>query len=788
MESQASATPRFERDGSILRFGEGAARVSVTVCTPRIMRIELTGEGPDPGLSYVGPRDWPGAPVHVDDGEPVRMATSDLRVEVSTTPLRLTFLDTAGTLLLCEPAEGGMTAERSEDGRSRVHARFAFGGEQHFYGLGQGGLALDRLGVSRQLWNTHLGHGPGSDMGVPLLLSNRGYALFFDTSSDAQITVGRSDGGVRIVYTAASGRLTWYFLIGPDLRGVMREVAELLGRSPMPPRWALGFLQSTRHFHDTAELRRLPRTIRDRRIPCDGLIYLSTYGEAQGWNKGVGHLEFQPELWPDPAGLLREARDQHFELITHEYPVLHEESPLFAEAESRGYLLAAGYERVSASGRPPATYREGQRYLDFSNPAVGRWWWTAHRDLVRLGIAGWWLDGGEGPPATAKLHAGDGTLLHNIYDRLRHQTFAEGEAADRPDQRVFLLCRSGAAGMQRFGATCWSGDINNDFPTLEAQIPLGLNTGLSGIPYWGTDIGGFFHPIPETAELYARWFQLGAFSPIFRSHGWVWREHVPWAHGPEVEAICRRYAELRYRLLPYTYTLAWEAHTLGLPLMRPLVLNYPDDPRVWTLGHEFLWGDNLLVAPVTREGATAWPVYLPAGRWYDFWTGNRYEGPGGITVPAPLDRLPLLVRAGAILPMGPVVQHTGERPLDEVTLLIYPEGTSRFELYEDDGRSNTYLRGRHALTSFECAAEPGRVTVRVGEPVGDRSLVPAGRCYLLRLRVDGPTAVAVGGHGDLPRRDGPGPAGPGWWVDGEGFTLVRLPHQPAATVTVRTRI
>ena len=265
---------------------------------------------------------------------------------------------------------------------------------------------------------------------------------------------------------------------------------------------------------------------------------------------------------------------------------------------------------------------------------MGRWWWAAHRDLVRLGIAGWWLDGGEGPPATATLHAGDGTLLHNIYDRLRHQAFAEGEAADRPDQRVFLLCRSGAAGMQRFGATCWSGDINNDFPTLEAQIPLGLNTGLSGIPYWGTDIGGFFHPIPETGELYARWFQLGAFSPIFRSHGWVWREHVPWAHGPEVEAICRRYAELRYRLLPYTYTLAWEAHTLGLPLMRPLVLNYPDDPRVWTLGHEFLWGDDLLVAPVTREGATAWPVYLPAGRWYDFWTGaplrrpRRDHGPG----------------------------------------------------------------------------------------------------------------------------------------------------------------
>ena len=462
-----------------------------------------------------------------------------------------------------------MSTEPSADGRTRVHARFAYAGEQHFYGLGQGGGPLDRLGTSRQLWNTHLGHGPGSDMGVPLLLSNRGYALFFDNPSDARLSVGRSDNGVRLAYTAESGPLTWYFLIGADLRAVMREVAELLGRAPLPPRWALGFLQSTRHFHDTAELRQLPRTIRDKRIPCDGLIYLSTYGEAQGGTAASGTSSSSPSSGPIPPPCSRTRA-----------PSTSSSSPTSTRCSTRtrrtsprrsraGYLLDEGYERVVGSGRPPATYREGQRYLDFSNPALRAWWWAAHRELVRQGVAGWWLDGGEGPPAAAKLQAGDGTRLHNIYDRLRHQAFAEGEAADRPGQRVFLLCRSGAAGMQRFGASCWSGDINNDFATLEAQIPLGLNTGLSGVPYWGTDIGGFFHPIPETGELYARWFQLGAFSPIFRSHGWVWREHVPWAHGPEVEAICRRYAELRYRLLPYTYSLAWQAHTLGLPSCGP---------------------------------------------------------------------------------------------------------------------------------------------------------------------------------------------------------------------------
>jgi alpha-glucosidase len=666
----------------------------------------------------------------------------------------------------------------------QLQARFTFPGEQHFYGLGQGGGALDRLGVTRQLWNTHLGHGPGSDMAVPLLISHRGYALFFDNPGDATLAVGRSDDGVRIVYTARTGRLAWYFLLGGDLRGVMGEVAELLGRAPMPPRWALGFLQSTRHFHDTTELRRLPRTLRERRIPCDALIYLSTYGEALGWNRGVGHLEFQPELWPDPTSVLAEAREQHFEVITHEYPVLHEKSPLFAEAEARGFLLGHGYERSAAGA--PANYRDGQRYVDFTNPAVPQWWWQAHRELVRLGVAGWWLDGGEGPPAAAELAAGRGALLHNLYDRLRHQAFADGEAADRPEARVFLLCRSGAAGMQRFGASTWSGDINNDFATLEAQVPLGLNTGLSGVPYWGTDVGGFFHPVPETGELYARWFQLGAFSPIFRSHGWVWREHTPWAHGPEVEAICRHYAELRYRLLPYTYTLAWQAHTQGLPLMRPLVLNYPDDPRVWTLGHEFLWGDDLLVAPVTREGATAWPVYLPAGDWYDFWTAEHHSGPGGITAPAPLDRLPLFVRGGAIIPLGPVVQHTGERPLDEVTLLIYPAGDSHFEMYEDDGRSNAYRRGAHALTRVQCASRPDRVTIRIGAPTGDTSVVPPGRRYALRLRIERAASVSVEGHGELPRLGGADHAGVGWWVDGPTFVGIRLPAQPAAVVEVRT--
>ena len=234
--------------------------------------------------------------------------------------------------------------------------------------------------------------------------------------------------------------------------------------------------------------------------------------------------------------------------------------------------------------------------------------------------------------------------------------------------------------------------------------------------------------------------------------------------------------------MPYTYTLAWQAHTLGLPLMRPLVLNYPDDPRVWTLGHQYLWGDDLLVAPVTREGATAWPVYLPRGRWYDFWTGARHEGPGGVTVEAPLDRLPLLVRGGAIMPMGPVVQHTGERPLDEVTLLIYPAGASRFELYEDDGRTNAYRRGQYALTPHRVRAEPGRVTVRIERRWAIGPWCRPVAAIVLRLRVDRPSAVAVEGTAsfrDRRRRRSRG------LVDGRRrLSRVRPPDRSTLTVVV----
>ena len=520
-----------------------------------------------------------------------------------------------------------MSAEPVGDGSSRLRLRasLAFSGEQHFYGLGQGGGAFDRLGVTRQLWNTHIGHGPGSDMGLPLLVSSRGYALFFDNPGDAGIAVGRSDNGVRIVYTAETGNLAWYFLLGGDLRGVMRRGGRA-ARAP-PAAAALGARLSavdpalSRHGGAPAVASHPPREadpLRRDDLPLE--LWRSPRLEPGGGASRVPARAVVRSGSP-PRGGARAALRGHHPRVPR--------APRGIAALRRGGVAWLSPGRgLRARERDGGQLSPGAALRRLLQPGRAR---VVVVSSSRTRRSSAWRGGGSMAARDRRqrptLHGGSGRLLHNIYDRFRHEAFAEGEAADRPDQRVFLLCRSGAAGMQRFGATCWSGDINNDFATLEAQIPLGLNTGLSGVPYWGTDVGGFFHPIPESGELYARWFQLGAFSPIFRSHGWVWREHVPWAHGSEVEAICRQYAELRYRLLPYTYTLAWQAHVLGLPLMRPLVLNYPDDPRVWGLGHQFLWGDDLLVAPVTREGATD-VARLPAGgRLVRLLDGRAPRGP-----------------------------------------------------------------------------------------------------------------------------------------------------------------
>jgi alpha-glucosidase/alpha-D-xyloside xylohydrolase len=350
--------------------------------------------------------------------------------------------------------------------------------------------------------------------------------------------------------------------------------------------------------------------------------------------------------------------------------------------------------------------------------------------------------------------------------------FWEGPQIDRPNERPYALHRNGYAGMQRYASFLWSGDVYSTWETLRTHIPIALNTALTGIPYWGTDIGGFV-PTPEfTAELYVRWFQFGAFCPLFRCHGRTWKLRLPWGwntgdpgpvesnkyngaavpdssqlHDERVEPICRKYLELRYRMLPYLYSAVRECATTGMPIMRPLWLHFPNDPQAVLRGDEYLWGKSVLVAPVVEKSATTRQIYLPRGAWYDFWTGDLVEGGREISRPVDLETMPLYVRAGSILPLGPVKQFVDEKVDEPLTISIYPGADASFLLYEDDGSSFDHRRGEWMGIQMMWDDKRRRLTLHLA--AGSRMLPPGKVAMLIKLAGESRQVMFEGKHVDV---------------------------------------
>lgn len=741
--------------------------VRIVAVGQRIVRIQIGERPPGHCTSYL--TDVLRAPDELDYSNRIMQSVGDNHTISVDESNNIILHNAEGRMLLRIASSSVVT---SPEARLRLEMM----GQQHLYGLGEGGQQFDRLGTSRRFWNFQANRAQGADIAVPFMISQAGYGVFFDNSAFSRIEHGdANEGGTILNYSSASGPFDIYVFVG-DMRTILGDLAGILGPATMPPLWSLGYLQSTRFFTSPEEIIQLGKDFREKNILCDAIIFLSTYGTGLGWNAAVGSLEFEPKLFADPGHVIGSLRELGFRVFSHEYPVVHPNTQLYQEARQRGFLLEHRYPDTREPDRDGVSFKEGQSFIDFSQPEAREWWWNAHRHLLDQGIDGWWLDGGEGPPEHVALAAGSSKLVHNRFDLWRQLAFAEGEARDRPNRRPFLLCRSGGPGMSKLGAIPWSGDINTTFETMETQIRTGLNLGLSGIPHWGTDAGGFFCVGPDQGELFVRWLQFSAFCTLFRAHGHVWRRHLPWAYGQEITDICRDIIELRYSLMPLTYSLVWQARETGLPTMRALVLNYPDDPHVWDLGTEYLWGDDILVAPVTRRGATHWPVYLPADTWYDYWTGERYSGPRGITVESPLDRIPLFIRAGAIIPRIDPATYSAEIRAEALELLMYPRDETSFTIYEDDGLTNAYAAGEHVTTTFSCVNAHDEVVIGIQAPVGTTSLLPEVRTYGLRVRLDSkPAAVFVNGSAIAEGASD----GPGWSYTSDLFAHVQGVRGPA---------
>ena len=514
-----------------------------------------------------------------------------------------------------------------------------------------------------------------------------------------------------------------FITVSSDPIEILREYARITGHPEMPPLWAFGYMQSSRTLAGPEEILGVARTFREKQLPCDSLVYLGTEFAPSGWNTRNGEFTWHPKNFPDPKEMMDALHALHFRTVVH---------VVIEGRQLTGRVSDPCTAEPLPSGRTPDNRWPPARQVPC--------YWPVHKSVMEVGVDGFWPDQGDGLDGPSRLN--------------RHRMYWEGMQLYRANERPFALHRNASAGVQRFGGFIWSGDVQARWETLATHVPNAVNTGLSGLPYWGTDIGGFNPTDEYTAELHVRWFQFAAFCPSFRAHGRNWHLKLPWGWNggdggpfeagawranpadlqrPDVEPILRKYLELRYRLLPYLHTALRETHDTGLPLMRALWLHYPDDPVASARGDQFLWGRDILVAPVVEKGATGRRVYLPPGTWIDFWTEAPIDGGQEITREVDLGTMPLYVRAGAVVPIGPVKQYVDERVTAPLTLTVYPgiDGTSAW--YEDDGLSFNYRTGAFMRVAAAWRQATRRLSLRL---TAGRMQPPVRREIAVRLAGD----------------------------------------------------
>jgi alpha-D-xyloside xylohydrolase len=504
--------------------------------------------------------------------------------------------------------------------------------------------------------------------------------------------------------------IDYYFFLGsPD--AVIQSYRAITGQAPMMPRWFWGFWQCKERYASQEELTGVVAKYRERKEPLDGVVQDWQYWKKDQW----GSHEFDPVRYPDPAGMVSRLHAMNAHMMISVWSRFDVGTANAQELDKAGAIFPA-VKNVYPLG-------EGRWYDPFNADGRRLYWKQMSERLFKLGVDGWWLDATE-PEIDANLYRGfktaegPGAAVFNAYPLMTTTAVYSGQRAETDKQRVVILTRSAYAGQQRNAAVTWSGDINGSWEVFRKQIPAGLNFSISGVPYWNTDIGGFFSEKPtnkQYQELFTRWFQFGAFNPMFRVHGTGAAKEI-WQWDEPTQKIWSKYVGLRYRLLPYMYSVSWQVTNDGGTMLRPLVMDFASDPQVLKIGDQFLFGPAVMVSPVTEPGAVSRSVYLPGkAAWYDFWTGRKLVG-RRISAPAPIDVLPLAVRAGAIIPLGPSMQYAGEKPADPIELRVYRGANGDFTLYEDENDTYNYEKGVYATIPMHW--DDAKQTLTIGDRQG----------------------------------------------------------------------
>jgi alpha-D-xyloside xylohydrolase len=581
--------------------------------------------------------------------------------------------------------------------------------DEHDYGLGQNQEGyLDRRGHVVNC--AHDYNAPaGQSVCVPFYVTNKGYGIVWDNPSKTQFAFGFNDEN-RI--TSQVGQRVSFFVIVGDYDAIYRGYRLLTGDTPIPPKSAFGYIQCKQRYTSQAELMAVAKGYRDRHLPIDDLVI-----DWFHYTK-MGEMDMDPAKWPDPVAMNRELHDMHFHTMISVWPRFVPESRYYSTVLKNWWFEKLG-NGTPTNGLP---YDRAGSDIDTTNPDAAKWFWDiVNENYVAKGFDSFWADETEPdlPPNGSYFHIGPGTQFFNVYPLFHTAAFYNGMRRDMKE-RALILSRDSYLGAQHNGAIFWSSDISANWDTLRRQVPTGINFTASGMPFWSNDIGGWqylpstHHPehpplldpsdaraniggYDDYPELYTRWFEYGVFQPNFRSHG-SRPENEVWSYGKQAQPILEKYLRLRYQLMPYIYSLGYTAHETGAPFMRGLFLDFPNDPNVANIGDEYMFGPALLVAPVTEQGATTRSVYLPTGGdWYNFWTNERTNGGQRISVAAPIDAIPVFVRAGSILPLGSTVESTEDKQMI-AKLRVYPGSDGNFTLYDDDGKTYAYEQGHFTLT------------------------------------------------------------------------------------------
>ncbi|MGK7393579.1 MAG: TIM-barrel domain-containing protein [Candidatus Cyclobacteriaceae bacterium M3_2C_046] len=637
-----------------------------------------------------------------EKNEYVEIVTDSLIVKLNLLSGNICYMDLSENLLLRENGKKIVQYHNDVVGnQNSIKQHFDWPKEEMLYGLGQHNqqdLSIRGKKITLEQLNTKVS--------IPVILSTEGYGIYWDNYSKSVF-----DDSVDNSYIASEigDKIQYYFVKGTCFDQIINDLRRLTGKAPMVPRWVLGYIQSRNRYKSETELMNVVKRHRQLKIPLDAIIldYMH-WGDA-----GFGSMTFDSVDFPNPNNMIHQLHENYnTKLIVSVWPSFQKDIPNWKLFNQDSLLLDLDLGRF------------GQVH-DAFNPAAGKLYFDlVKKSYIDRGVDGIWFDATEPEKidkyAKTSSYLGPTAKYLNLYSYFDMKNIYE-PLKEVSENRVVILTRSAFLGQQKFGTIVWSGDIGTDFNTLKKQIPTGLNFCMTGIPYWNTDIGGYTGGDPndpDYQEVFVRWFQYGSFTPFFRAHG---RRHPMetrsgeneiWSYGPKNQEILTRYVNLRYRLLPYIYTLSHRVSNEGYTMMRSLIFDFMADKNTHKINDQFMFGDNILVCPVVEAGAEKRDVYLPKGvQWFDFWTGEKYDGGKIIEANAPLETIPLYIKAGSIIPMGDIMQYSTERFNDQIELRIYGDRDAVFNLYEDENDNYNYKNGKFSLIPIRYSADNNSIVI-----------------------------------------------------------------------------